>query len=155
MTFPPFTVRFIRDTDDSSTDSVVKIVPVSNNQYEWIYRESDRSNLHMMTLLSFPLHARMEVLLKMLEFDIDPVKEVQIDAPGCPQVLFKHCDIPKMSRNILDILSQTMRFWPTSVNRNLLNHVDNNFMANSNYVFNEDVSDISDSESMPPLVREW
>ena len=144
----PFVIHFISKIDTSETDHTLKIQTSTNDTFLWSYHEAGAKNVQQVTLTRNSVNARLENLLKLVSYDTEPPTHLQVDVPGYPQVMIANDDVDVVKTFIMDALDFAMGAWPAPVPKDscVIRVVD---LPPSE----ADSSDISDTESMPPLVN--
>jgi len=144
----PFTLRFIGDIDDNSKDSVLKIQPSTNDTFDWIFRESGDAKAYKTVLMRNSVNARIENLLRLVDYDAEPPTHVQIDAPGYPQIIVTYDDLGRVRELITDAVDFAMGAWPMTSGP----CVQSEEFEDMPPLEEDDESTIPETDSMPPLV---
>lgn len=143
---PSVCFRFIRTAKAAASDDDASFVTrVGPDQFQLTFRYKDHygQNVTNKTILdSAGVLQWARRAIDMMEQDVEPFHQFQVDFPLLPTVLFNVKQIADNYHGILDALEFSLDNWPGELKAPVK-------------VEDEDISDESDAdESMPPLIPE-
>jgi hypothetical protein len=108
----PFRIRFLNNSNDKHSDDVLTIKKVDDG-FLWSFRDSHEKHAQT-TVLSQPYAVveRVQTMLSLFAVDSAPAKEVQVDTPGFPTVLFKASEVSANIGLVRNALYQVLDAWP-------------------------------------------
>ena len=108
----PYRIRFLNNSSDQTKDDILTIKKVDDG-FLWQFRDSNENHLQTLTL-SQPYNVvdRVQTMLDLFAVDSAPAKEVQIDTPGFPTVLFKASEVSANIGLVRNALYQVLDAWP-------------------------------------------
>ena len=106
-------IYFQRDTKDSTRDDVLCVTSADDGWVCVKYHDKDNNVKQMSYMKEDGFMAYMEGLLSLMQFDSEPYKFIQINAPCHPLVLIPTADLAKdgCMTTIGNVLSSCWRIW--------------------------------------------
>jgi len=109
----PFTIRFIKHESKKENDDVLHITKTADG-FLWEFQDVNVRVPHVVTYKCWStVTSRLYTLMKAVAADQDPVKNIQVDTPAFPCILFSHNSLtPQVIDTIVDCFTGASHNWP-------------------------------------------
>jgi hypothetical protein len=109
----PFVIHFIKHESKKENDDILTITKTADG-FLWEFQDANVRLPHVVTYKCWSVvTSRLYTLMKAVAADHDPVKNVQVDTPAFPCILFSHNSLtPKVIETIADCFAGAATNWP-------------------------------------------
>ena len=125
-------IRFIRNTQNSNLDDVVRVSPVWEEVDDEMSIQAYRVRMNIskagcgdnvskkyeQVVSGSKLTLYLSSLLRLVVHDDEPFEHIQVDLPMAPSVVYTTQQLEKSLYNILGLVEVTLHSWPKVVSRN-------------------------------------
>jgi hypothetical protein len=116
VSYPPLSLRFIRDTNVPRQDDVLRIVPfgTTGRLFDVQYIDTEERVKHHLVASADEVLDFVEDMIELLPVDQEPFVHVQLLAPSFPSVLIKPQDLERVyvREALLRVFRNTLRNFP-------------------------------------------